>query len=121
MLAFLILVPLHTQQEVVLHFTPVFLRVGRRLATSRSVAFMDAAATTSTRRCSFPFVHIVPNATTLPTALPTLHEGEGVVGMVRRAKRLQGCGQLRHVGYCTKYSDMKFDGSMWMVPHAART
>ena len=74
MLAFLILVPLHTQQEVVLPFTPVFLLVGRRLATSRSVAFLAAAAATSTRRSSFPFVHIVSNATTLPTALPPLQQ-----------------------------------------------
>ena len=72
MLAVLILVPRRTQEEAVLHFTPVFLHVGRRLASSRSVAFLAATAVTSTRRSSFPFVHIVPNVTTLPLSLRPL-------------------------------------------------
>lgn len=130
MIAFLILVPLHTIKEVVLHFTPVFLLVGRRFATSRSVAFLATAAAMSTRRSSFSFVYIILNATTLPTALPTLQclrSRIQVLCAISRVTKLpttvnplssphHTCSTL----YFMKYSEMKFDGSMLIVADATR-
>lgn len=124
MLAFLI-VPLYTQQEVVLHFMPVFLRVGRCLATSamwpswpqRSQRLAVAAASPS----SISFLM----RRTLPTALPTLQQVLYAIFNVAKLPTTLKLLSSPHHACSTlsfmKYSDMKFNGSKLIVPHATRT